>query len=370
MKWSWKLGSVAGIGIYVHATFLLIIGFVLLTHWLQGDTLPYTLGGVLFTVTIFACVLLHELGHALTAKRFGIKTKDITLLPIGGVARLERMPEKPVQELWVAVAGPAVNVVIAGLLLVWILSSQGLEPLHTLSVTEGPFLERLMVINVFLVGFNLIPAFPMDGGRVLRSILAMNMEYARATQIAAGLGQGIAFVFGFVGFFTNPFLIFIAFFVWIGAQQEASMTHMKSALTGVYVRDAMITDFKALSVDDPLLKAVELILTGSQQDFPVLEGEAVIGVLTRSDLLFALARPGQKARVGDVARRDTVRFNADDPLEPAYARLRAGRTQTAPVIDEGRLVGILTLENVGELVAIHSAIQGKDSSLGKSMLQS
>jgi Zn-dependent protease len=217
MKWSWKLGEVAGIGVHIHATFLLLLAWVALAHWIEERSLALVVEGVGFILALFACVLLHELAHALTAIRYGIKTRDITLLPIGGMAQLERIPEDPKQEVWVTLAGSAVNVVIALALFAWLQLTGGLEPLNKLSVTGGSFLMRLMVVNVFLVAFNLLPAFPMDGGRVLRALLAMRMEYTKATQIAAYLGQALAFLFGFIGLLTNPFLVFIALFVWIGA---------------------------------------------------------------------------------------------------------------------------------------------------------
>ena len=212
MKWSWKFAEFRGIGVYMHATFLILIAFVVLSHWSAGNTVAKTLEGVGFILSLFACVLLHEFGHALMAARYGIKTRDITLLPIGGLARLERMPDEPIQELWVALAGPAVNVVIAAALFVWLQFSAALAPLEQLTVTSGPFLERLMVVNVILVVFNMLPAFPMDGGRVLRALLATKMEYTHATQIAAHTGQAMAILFGILGFYFNPFLIFIAFF--------------------------------------------------------------------------------------------------------------------------------------------------------------
>ena len=357
MKWSWKLGQVAGIGVYMHATFLLLIGWVALSHWLEDGTLAVVLAGVAFILALFTCVVLHELGHALTARRFGIKTRDITLLPIGGVARLERMPDQPIQELWVALAGPAVNVVIAALLFVGLQITLGLEPLSQLSVTRGSFWERLMMVNVSLVLFNLIPAFPMDGGRVLRALLALRMEYTRATQVAASIGQGLAFLLGFIGLFTNPFLLFIAFFVWIGAAQEASMVQMKSALGGIPVSRAMLTDFRTLSLHDSLARAVELILSGSQQDFPVVSDEQVIGVLTRGDLLAALTQRGQGALVRDVMRREFQTVDSFEMLEKAFARLQDCDCHTLPVTHNGRLVGLVTMDNVGEILMIQAALR-------------
>jgi Zn-dependent protease len=177
MKWSWKIGEFRGIGVYMHATFLILIGFIVLSHWSAGSSVGKTLEGVGFILALFACVVLHEFGHALMAARYGIKTRDITLLPIGGLARLERMPDKPLQELWVALAGPAVNVVIAAALFVLLQFTSAWAPLEQLSVASGPFLQRLMVVNVILVVFNMLPAFPMDGGRVLRALLATRLEY-------------------------------------------------------------------------------------------------------------------------------------------------------------------------------------------------
>ncbi|NUO80200.1 site-2 protease family protein, partial [candidate division KSB1 bacterium] len=323
MKWSWKIGSYAGIGVYIHATFLLIIGWVVWTHWSAGQSLAMTINGLLFVFALFGCVLLHEFGHALTAKRYGIKTRDITLLPIGGVARLERMPDDPKQELWVALAGPAVNVVIALALFVWLQITAAFEPVENLTVTGGSFAERLMLVNVSLVLFNLLPAFPMDGGRVLRALLATRKDYARATQIAASIGQGMALVFGFLGLFYNPFLLFIALFVWIGAGQEASAVQMKSALGGIPVKLAMLTDFRALSPHDHLTHVIELILAGSQQDFPVVDDGRVVGVLTRSDLLLALAKQGKDAAVAEVMQRDFQTIEATEMLESAFARLQS-----------------------------------------------
>ena len=231
--WSWKLARIAGIDVYVHATFFMVIAWIALVYWNQNGTVVAVIDGVGYILTLFACVVLHEFGHALTAARYGIRTRDITLLPIGGVARLERMPEVPVQELWVALAGPAVNVVIALLLFVWLQASGNWESADRVGVATGGFLERIMLANVYLVGFNLLPAFPMDGGRALRALLATRMEYTRATSRAALVGQGMAIVFAFIGLQGNPILIFIALFVWIGAGQEASMTQMKSALAGI-----------------------------------------------------------------------------------------------------------------------------------------
>ncbi|MBI3997533.1 MAG: site-2 protease family protein [Armatimonadetes bacterium] len=356
MRWAWKLGEVVGIAVYVHATFLILIGWIALIYWTQARELGAVVAGVGFIVAIFGCVVLHELGHALMAMTYGIKTRDITLLPIGGVARLERMPDEPAQELWVALAGPAVNVAIALVLLAWMQLTAGLEPISRLTITQGPFLERLMIVNIFLAAFNLLPAFPMDGGRVVRALLAMRMDYTRATQVAAALGQGMALLFGFLGLLINPFLLFIALFVWIGATQEASLVQMKSALSGIPVGRAMITEFRVLAPEDLLRQAIDLLLAGTQQDFPVLEDARVVGVLTRSDLLVALAQRGQEARVADVMQREFMVADPHEMLEAAFIRMQGCACHTLPVIRGGRLVGLITMENVGEFVAVQAAL--------------
>ncbi|MDQ7842775.1 MAG: site-2 protease family protein [Armatimonadota bacterium] len=357
MKWAWRLGTVAGIAVYVHATFFILIAWVAVTHWAQGRDFLAAAAAVIFILALFACVVLHELGHALTARRYGIRTRDITLLPIGGVARLERMPEEPLQELWVAAAGPAVNVVIALLLFLWLTIAGGVEPVSGITMTQGPFLERLMILNLILVVFNLLPAFPMDGGRIVRALLATRMEYTRATQIAAALGQGMAFLFGFVGFFTNPFLLFIALFVWIGAAQEASLVQVRSALSGIPVRRAMITDFRTLAPEDSLRRAAEVLLAGTQQDFPVVEADRVVGLLLRADLLAALAGQRHEAAVAEVMRREFYSVDSHEMLDLAFARLQQGQIRTAPVIHGGRLVGLVTMENIGEFVAVQAALE-------------
>jgi Zn-dependent protease/predicted transcriptional regulator len=362
MKWSLKLGRLLGIDVYVHFTFLLLLGFIGLSHWLAGRNLTAAANGMIFFLGLFACVLLHEYGHALAARRYGIATRDITLLPIGGLARLERMPDKPYQELVVALAGPLVNVVIAVSLWLGLTFTDAWQPLASLTTTSGSLVERLLVVNVFLAAFNLLPAFPMDGGRVLRSLLAMRLDYARATRVAARIGQGMAVLFGFAGLFGNPMLILIAVFVWIGAAQEAAATELKSSFAGVRVSEAMVTDFRALTPRDTVGDAAQLLLAGSQQDFPVLENGAVVGVLTHARLLEALRDRGAEAPVGEVMEREVPLVSAEDELDAALARVEPGRATLLAVIWNRQLVGLLTAENVGEFYMIRRALSGPGGS--------
>jgi Zn-dependent protease/predicted transcriptional regulator len=358
MRWTVRLGAYRGIDVYLHATFLLLLGFLAVSYWLASRSVPSVLMGVGFFLLLFASVLLHEFGHALTAARYGIRTRDIVLYPIGGVARLERMPEDPRQELVVALAGPAVNVLIAAALILWLAVAGALAPLADMDWTRGPLLERLVVVNIFLVLFNLIPAFPMDGGRVLRAVLAMRLEYTRATQIAATIGQALALVFGLVGLFWNPFLIFIAFFVWIGAAQESSLVQMKSALGGIPLRRVMLTDFETLEADDQLLRAVQLTLAGSQKDFPVLAGGRLVGVLRQEDMLRGLHEQGPGSRVGESMQREFQTAALGEMVATVLRRLGECRCRALPVLDgRGQLVGLVTMENVGEFMRIEAALR-------------
>jgi Zn-dependent protease len=360
MKWSWRIGKFAGIDVYLHATFFLLIGWIALSYWIRENSLAAVVSGVGFILALFASVVLHEYGHALTARKFGVKTRDITMYPIGGVARLERIPEEPKQELWVALAGPAVNVVISAVLFVGLLVSQTLAPLSAITMTTGPFIERLMVTNLILVGFNLIPAFPMDGGRVLRALLAMRFSYTTATNTAASIGQGMALLFGFIGLFSNPFLVFIALFVWIGAQSEARMVTMKSVLSGIPVHQAMLTNFKVLSQDDPLSKAVDYVLATEQKDFPVVENGQVVGILTQTAMLDGLREKGGAFPVGRLMRKDFKTADSHEMLETAFSRIQTCDCNILPILHHGQLVGLVTMDNIGEFILIQSSLNKKE----------
>jgi len=355
MTWSWKLARIAGIDVYVHATFVIVVAWIAVLYWNESHSVAAVLDGVGFLLALFGCVVLHEYGHALTARRYGIRTRDITLLPIGGIARLERMPDKPVEELKVALAGPAVNVVIAIVLAAWLQASGNWETVDRIGVATGGFLERIVLANVFLAVFNLLPAFPMDGGRALRALLATRMEYTRATHTAAAIGQGMALLFGFIGLQGNPMLIFIALFVWIGAGQEASMVQMKSALAGIPVRRAMLTNFRTLTPLNTLGEAADLIISGSQQDFPVVGDRGLEGLLTRSDLVKALTTHGRQAAVGAHMRQECPTAEASEMLEAVLARQSGRDCLTVPVTERGALIGLVTMDNVGEFLMIQAA---------------
>lgn len=363
MRWSWRVGQLAGIPIFVHWTFLILIGWIAVSHMLNGDGLGAAFQGIAFVLALFGCVVLHELGHALAAKRFGIPTVDITLLPIGGLARLERMPEDPRQELWVAIAGPAVNMVIAALLAVLVVALDGIprSPFR-LQFIGSDFFSNLLWVNVMLVVFNLIPAFPMDGGRVLRALLAWSTgDYLRATQTAATIGQGLAILFALLGLFGigSPMLLFIALFVFLGAQEESRLVQMRTLFDGVPVRHAMMTRFRTLSPADELTVAIDELLAGAQQDFPVVDEGRLVGMLPRHALFKAINDNLRQVRVGDVMLRDCDAVSDTEMLHPILSRMRGGGCSSLPVMRAGALVGLLSTENIGELMVIHSALSRK-----------
>jgi Zn-dependent protease len=363
MQWSLRIGRVAGIDLYIHLTFFLVpavLGYLAYQRS-RGDW-AFVFQEVAFVLVIFAIVVLHELGHALAARRYGIATRDITLLPIGGIARLERMPDDPKQELVVALAGPAVNVALALACFValWIQGQVAVVYDLQMPLTGGVFLANLLAVNVVLVLFNMLPAFPMDGGRVLRALLALRLDYVQATRIAAAVGQGMAVLFGLAGLFlfNNLLLVVIALFVWIGADQEAGLVRMRHALAGIPVQAAMITQFRTLAPADPLSRATAHLLDGFQQDFPVVADGRVVGLLTRGDLLAALQR-GAAGTVGEVME---TKFETADPrelLDDVFARLQACACHSLPVLRDGELVGLVTMDNVGEFVMVQAALRGR-----------
>jgi Zn-dependent protease len=355
-RWSWKLVTVAGIDVYLHGSFLLLIAFLALADLVAGQGLAVVVRSTVLILAVFATVVLHEFGHALTAQRFGVRTQDITLLPIGGIARLERMPDKPGQQLFVAFAGPAVNLAIALAIFVLLYLGNGPVAMERFHYANGSFLAQLMWINVSLAVFNLLPGYPMDGGRILRALLAMRMPPERATQTAARVGQGVAMLFGLVGLLVSPLLLLIAVFVWLGAQAEHSLSTVRIALAGLSVRHGMITDFKTVAPTDPLSRAVELTLAGFQQDFPVMDDRSrLVGVLTHGDVLRGIAERGATVLVQQAMGSNVETASSSGRLDDALTRIHQNGCRVLMVVDNQKVVGLLTAANVGELIALEAA---------------
>jgi Zn-dependent protease/CBS domain-containing protein len=346
MPWSFQIARVFDIPIRLHLTFLLLLGW--LAFLARGNTsLP------LVAVGLFACVVAHELGHSLVARRFGVQVLDITLLPIGGVARMASIPREPRQELWIAVAGPAVNFVLGPLFLALHVALGGGWEMAALNAAP---LAQLGALNLGLGLFNLLPAFPMDGGRILRAVLAMRMPYAGATRIATSLGQALAFGLGFFGLLGNPLMIFVALFVFIGAAEEGNRVQTQSFTEGVPVRDAMLTRFFTLTRADPLGRAADLLLAGTQHDFPVLDGSEMVGVLTRMRLIQALETSGRDVYVSEVMEPSPTPVAPDTSLMDVLERMAAEGLTLLPVQDAQGLVGLVTTDNTAEYVLVKSAL--------------
>ncbi|GGG47306.1 protease [Caldovatus sediminis] len=356
MSWSIPLGAVKGTVIRLHLTFFLLLLWIGMIHYAEGGW-SAAFQGIVFVSLLFVCVVLHEFGHIFAARRYGVRTPEIILLPIGGVARLERIPEQPGQELVIALAGPAVSFAIV--LLLWLVvgrfvPEEGVE-VHRPGVD---MLARLALVNGFLAVFNLIPAFPMDGGRVLRALLAYRMGYLRATQIAASVGQAFAFGLGVLGLLGNPLLIFIALFVWLGAAGEAHAAQMREVSRGVIVSDAMVTRFESLPPSATVADAVECLIRTTQHEFPVVDGGGKLrGVLTREAMVQALRAQGPDTPVLEVMHAEIPLVHHRQPLAEALRLLmEGGGVPAVGVVDgAGRLMGYVTSETIGEMMMVQAA---------------
>ena len=360
-SWSIYLGKFFGIEVFIHWTFWILIAWIFLMHWQIGNGVIFGIRGVLFILALFACVVFHEFGHALVARRFGVATKDITLYPIGGIASLEGIPEKPGQELLVGLAGPSVNLVIAFLLWLYLEFSGQMPDLsianETGNITQIPFLSSLFVANLILAVFNLLPAFPMDGGRVFRSVLSFFMERTSATRIAAGAGQFLAIVFVFFGFFYNFWLVFIGLFIFLGAGGEALYEQTKAALSGLQVKDALMGQFTILKPEDTLSQAVDALLNSQETEFVIVDRDKPVGILTRNEIIKGLAEKGKDAPVSDYAEKKFFVVTSATPLSEFFQKASESGQNVALVMDENSLQGLIDGENVKEMLLVQEALK-------------
>jgi Zn-dependent protease/CBS domain-containing protein len=359
MGWSFRLFDVAGTAVRIHFTFFLLLAWLGAAHWIRGGAAE-AIDGVLFIVILFVCVLLHEFGHVFAARRYGIKTPDVTLLPIGGVASLERIPEKPSQEIVVALAGPAVNLVIALALIVVLGARFDLSQMAQLEQAQSTPTGRVAAANVVLLLFNLIPAFPMDGGRVLRALLAIPLGYTRATRAAAGVGQALAVAFALIGLFGNPMLMLIAVFIFLAASGEAGYVQAREYTRGYLAGQAMISEYQALGPSSTGDDAAALLLRTTQQEFPVVDQDRILqGVLTRKDLIAGLSERGGSTPVAEFMQKDVPRVPYNACLDGVFPMLQRAPGIVGVVDKQERLVGYLTTENIAELVMIKSSQSGR-----------
>lgn len=361
MKGSLLLGRVGGVKIEIHWTFSLLLAWVLFSTFQQGGDMRMAIFNAVLVMVLFLCVVLHELGHSRMARRFGINTRSITLLPIGGVASLEKMPEKPKEELAVALAGPAVNVVIALLLLLVVplaryrnFSQEQWEVFFT-SPTFDSFLVYLLMANILLVVFNLIPAFPMDGGRVLRALLGFSFNRAKATDIAARLGQAVSLIFLMLGLLFNPFLVIIAIFVFFGAYAENKMVQQEYQLKGHRVREALLTDITLLTPDAPLKQAIETILKGTEKDFIISQDGNVKGILPNKTILEHAGQPSRP--IGELMDSRYQIIHPETGLQEAIRVMASNHQKFLPVLKEGKLVGAISSENISEFILLKAGFR-------------
>ncbi|HJZ32241.1 MAG TPA: site-2 protease family protein [Hyphomicrobiaceae bacterium] len=356
MGWSFKLFDVGGTAVRIHMTFFLLLAWIGAVHWARGGAAA-ALDGIIFIVLLFVSVVLHEFGHVLAARRYNIKTPEITLLPIGGVASLERMPEKPGQEIVVALAGPLVTLAIVVVLTLVLGARFDLTQMAQLEQAQSTMLGRVAAANGALLLFNLIPAFPMDGGRVLRALLAVPMGYTRATRTAATIGQGLAILFGFIGLFGNPLLILVAAFIFLAASGEAGYVQARDYTRGYLARHSMITSFQPLTPLATADDAAALLLRTTQQEFPIVDGAGMLrGVLTRDGLIAALQRTGGQTPVVEIMDRDVPTVAENACVERIFPLLQRSGKRIVGVVDaRQRLLGYITAENLAELIMIESS---------------
>jgi Zn-dependent protease len=348
MNSSLRLGKIAGIDLKVHMTFFLLLIWVAFSTLFSGGTTATMLTELGFILALFLFVILHELGHALVARRFGYTTQDITLLPIGGVARMEELPENPKQELLVALAGPLVNLLLAGAFLVGLLLSGFFTQPLTLSLLTENIWMRFLTVNLTLALFNLIPAFPMDGGRVLRALLASRMDRVKATETAAKVGKVIAVVMGIAGFFLNPWLVFTAVFIWWGANSEAQSVTTKAKMQGLTVRDAMMSQFYKVEANQSLESAMQLSMQTGQVMLPVTSNNHFLGFIHRKDLMPAIQKLGRRSPAYASISVEPEVLDPEMPLVEILPKFSV--SHTLPVVEDDQLIGLVTPEGIQQVI--------------------
>mgnify|MGYP001627299229 CR=1 FL=1 len=343
---------------FIHWTFSLLLLWIIISNVRAGVPTADVIWTVLFVLAIFFCVILHEFGHALAAQRYGIQTRDIILFPIGGVARLEKLPEDPKQELWVAIAGPLVNIVLFILLSIYLYAS-GFEmhEVEDFGIRASTIVPYLASANLILAIFNLIPAFPMDGGRVLRAFLSIKLPRAKATQIAGNIGQFLAILFVFYGLFNNPIMVLIGLFIFLGAATEVSQTRNESLLKGFKVKDALMMKFQIIAFDAPLSKAVEKLLNSQSTHFVVVKDDVPVGTLSRNEIIKGLQEGGEHLLVDQVADLNPLRIETEQDMDDAWKKMLTNQKKVAFVIENGHFTGILDQENISEFMMVRSALE-------------
>jgi Zn-dependent protease/predicted transcriptional regulator len=358
MKFSLFLGAYRNVKVFIHWTFSLLLLWIIISNFRAGMPVEDIGWTVLFVLALFFCVILHEFGHAMAAQQYGIQTRDIILFPIGGVARLEKLPEEPRQELWVAIAGPLVNIVLFLILSLYLfVSGYEMQALDEFGIRAATILPYLASANLILAIFNLIPAFPMDGGRILRAFLSIRLPRAKATQVAGTIGQFLAILLIFYGLFNNPIMVLIGLFIFLGAATEVSQTKNESLLKGYKVKDALMMKFQIIAYDAPLSKAVEKLLNSQATQFVVVRDDVPIGTLSRNEIIKGLKEGSEDDLVEKVADFDPLKIETEQDMDEAWKKMLSREKKVAFVIENGHFTGILDQENISEFIMVRSALE-------------
>jgi Zn-dependent protease/predicted transcriptional regulator len=347
MKWSFEVTKLFGIPLRIHLAFLLLLVFVAMAGAQAGEAAG-ALNGVLTVVLVFGCVAIHELAHSLVAMRYGVNVRAIVLLPIGGVSQMDEIPEDAGQEVRVSLVGPLTSLVLALLFYLFAVAANQEISLRQLSIYRGTLLPKLFVINLMLGLFNILPAFPMDGGRVLRGILSARMDHTKATKIAVDIGQAMAILMFFFGIFFNWWLALIAVFIYLGAESEEHRTILRAALRHVPVSRAMLTNVEAVSSSDSLSTVVKKTCHSLQTDFPVIDGGLVVGVLPKEAIFAAIDEKPPETLVSEIMTKEFPSATREDTLDSVFRKMESRGISLVPILDQGSFVGMISLEQIGK----------------------
>lgn len=371
MKGSFKILTVKGVALYLHLTLLFFVGWALVLYLVSGMHTPQLLWSLLFLSVLLATVFLHELGHAVVASFFGIHAKKIVLYPIGGIASIEMLPQNPGQELLISFAGPLVNLVVA--FFCWIFSATGLSflvyPQFDGTISASNFVSLLGLTNLLLAVFNLIPAFPLDGGRLLRAVLAFQLNYIRATAVVAIVSKVVAGVFILYGLFQLNFLAAVfGLFLLFYARAEEAYLQVKKLVQGFKVGEMLMYDYDHLDATSTVHEVAALLQQNHHNRFLVMNNGKPVGTINRIEIIKAIAEQHYRVRMTDLMKTDLQLLDADTPVESILDKLSSSEEKIYPVMSKGCFVGVINFHHVIEYLLLHTS-RTKDFAKTKSLVE-
>lgn len=351
MKWSVNIFRLFGIQLKIHLTFLLLPLFFLYHAGIKG---------LVGLVGVYFWVISHEFCHSLQARRYGIKVRNITLYPIGGIASIQGIPDNPKEEFIISISGPLFNFISAAILFLpaWLILGPNLL---TLPFPWWDSWKKVLVfffwMNPILGAFNLLPAFPMDGGRVLRAFLAEKIDYRRATKIAVSFGHAFAFIFCLYGLIQgNMILVIIGIFIYTAASQEETQVNFRMGLKGYEVKDILQDKFISLETDTPLSGVVEIVFHSHQEDFPVVEDGKLVGLLTRSEIISTIHQHGLEKKVSEIMKKNFPVLSPHTTLVRAHHLMAESNLRAIPVVYGQKIYGVITLEDISRAYMISGSV--------------